>query len=198
MRPGAARITPKVTTRDRILDAAIMRFSRNSYEETGLRDIAADVGIDVAYVHRCFGSKHQLFAEAIRVTLEPERIFGRKPKDLAATLAGQVFARDPVSSADVGPLDIVNRSLTSPEAAEILREFVLQDVIKPLAGELRAPAHRRATLIAAFLAGLCIFRNVLCIDDLREAGGKGFENAIADVIRMMMDTSPGGAAPSIR
>jgi AcrR family transcriptional regulator len=43
---------------------APVRFTRTSYEQTGLRDIAADVGIDVAYVHRCFGSKKRLFAKA--------------------------------------------------------------------------------------------------------------------------------------
>jgi AcrR family transcriptional regulator len=47
-----------VATRDRILNAAMERFSRTSYEQTGLRDIAADVGVDVAYVHRCFARKN--------------------------------------------------------------------------------------------------------------------------------------------
>lgn len=40
------------TTRERILKAAILRFSAHSYDNTGLRDIAADVGVDMAYVHR--------------------------------------------------------------------------------------------------------------------------------------------------
>jgi AcrR family transcriptional regulator len=41
MRRGSAR-QPALSTRDRILHAAILRFSSHSYEETGLRDIAAD------------------------------------------------------------------------------------------------------------------------------------------------------------
>lgn len=44
-------------TRDRILNAAILRFARSSYESVGLRDIAADAGVDVAYVHRLFWFK---------------------------------------------------------------------------------------------------------------------------------------------
>ena len=37
-----------VATRDRILDAAVLQFSRHSYDETGLRDVASEVGIDVS------------------------------------------------------------------------------------------------------------------------------------------------------
>jgi len=48
--------TPQSTV-DRILAAAVKRFATNSYEATGLRDIASDAGVDVAYVHRRFGSK---------------------------------------------------------------------------------------------------------------------------------------------
>lgn len=40
---------PDDTTRERILKAAMLRFSTHSYEETGLRDLAADVGVDSAY-----------------------------------------------------------------------------------------------------------------------------------------------------
>ncbi len=56
------------TTRDRILKAAILRFSTHSYDHTGLRDIAADVGVDMAYVHRSFGSKEKLFYEAVKAS----------------------------------------------------------------------------------------------------------------------------------
>jgi len=66
---------PARDTRERILEAAIRQFSRRSYEQTGLRDIATDVGVDVAYVHRCFGSKENLFAEALRAAIGADHIF---------------------------------------------------------------------------------------------------------------------------
>ncbi|TXH17031.1 MAG: TetR/AcrR family transcriptional regulator, partial [Gammaproteobacteria bacterium] len=81
-------------TRDRILNAAILRFARSSYESVGLRDIAADAGVDVAYVHRCFGSKERLFAESLEATMEPAKLFAGPPGDIADFLAKQIFARD--------------------------------------------------------------------------------------------------------
>ncbi|MFD2029187.1 TetR/AcrR family transcriptional regulator [Ancylobacter dichloromethanicus] len=49
------------TTRQTILTAAAKRFASASYDEVSLRDISADVDVDVAYVHRSFGSKENLF-----------------------------------------------------------------------------------------------------------------------------------------
>ena len=69
------RPTAEDTTRERILKAAMLRFSTYSYEETGLRDIATDVGVDTAYVHRSFGSKEKLFREAVDAIVRPEMWF---------------------------------------------------------------------------------------------------------------------------
>ena len=180
-------VQPKVATRDRILSAAVLRFSSHSYEQTGLRDIAADVGIDVSYVHRCFGSKEQLFAEAVEAMIQPARLLTGAAGDLPGTLAKHVFASDAAQARDeVGPLDIIIRSLSSPEASRVLREFILNDFINPLAEKLDQPATCRAALIAGFLAGVGILRNVLGVAPLLEAEGGGLESLIAKTLRDMM------------
>jgi AcrR family transcriptional regulator len=189
MRRNSA-VQPKIATRDRILDAAVLRFSGHSYEQTGLRDIAADVGIDVSYVHRCFGSKEQLFAEAVGATVQPARLLAGTAGDLPGALARQVFARDGARARnEVGPLDIIVRSLSSPEASRVLRDFMLNDFITPLANKLDQPAARRAALIAAFLAGVSILRNVLGVAPLLEAEGGGLESLIAKTLEDMMKTA---------
>ena len=178
-----------VTTRDLILDAAVLRFSRHSYEETALRDIAADVGVDVAYVHRCFGSKEQLFAQAVAAVIQPGQLIQDAKGKLARTLARKAFAHDVVRKrGDIGPLDIVIRSLSSPDAASVLREFIMKDFIDPLAEALERPAYARAALIAAFLTGLGILRNVLAIDPLLEMRDGALEHLVTHVIQSMMDT----------
>ncbi|WP_440640910.1 TetR/AcrR family transcriptional regulator [Bradyrhizobium sp. PUT101] len=183
-------VQPKVATRDRILNAAVLRFSSHSYEQTGLRDIAADVGIDVSYVHRCFGSKEQLFAEAVEATVHPARLLTGTAGDLPGTLAKHVFARDATQARDeVGPLDIIIRSLSSPEASPVLRDFMLNDFITPLASKLDQPAARRAALIAAFLAGVGILRNVLGVAPLLEAEGGDLESLIAKTLEDMMKST---------
>lgn len=89
-------------TRERILKAAILRFSTHSYEATGLRDLAADVGVDVAYVHRCFGSKEKLFREALKASMKPERLFGEEG-DMATFLAREMMRERDAD--EIGSLD---------------------------------------------------------------------------------------------
>ena len=139
---AAARSYP---TRERILEAAIQRFARKSYEETGLRDIAADAEVDVAYVHRSFGSKEQLFAEAVRASTGVARILAEAPEDLCRHLAKQAFDRDrEASTAQIGPLDIIIHSLSSPAAARLTDSSVVPPPLMTNTTSLRS-AIRRAT-----------------------------------------------------
>lgn len=183
MRRATAVRSSTVPTKERILDAAIRRFARYSYEDTGLRDIAADAQVDVAYVHRSFGSKERLFAEAVRATVRADRLLLVGKGDQAAHLARQVFLRDNRSQgAEIGPLDIVIRSLSSPAAATVLREFILEDFINPLSKDLDDPAEIRAALIGALLTGLGILRNVLEIKALRETAGGSLEDLLRSTL----------------
>jgi AcrR family transcriptional regulator len=186
---------PALPARDRILEAALRRFSSHSYEETGLRDIAADARADVAYVHRCFGSKEQLFARAIGATVRPEQVLSGPIGNVAQNLTDQLFARDAVDTNDkVYLLDIVVRSLSSSDATRVLREVIQQDFIAPLAERLERPAQLRAALIAAFLAGVGIFRNVLGIEPLAETQGKEVERLVMNAITDIMCERQKGAS----
>jgi AcrR family transcriptional regulator len=179
------------------LDAAIRRFSRQSYEATGLRDIAADVGIDVAYVHRSFGSKERLFAAAVEASIQPERFLAGSPRDLAATLARQVLARDIVQGSDeIGPLDIVIHSLSSPEASRVLREVIVNDFINPLAGKLDSRTASPAAMIAALLVGVGILRSVLGVAPLLEADRVFLERMLTDAIETVMKAEAVRQAPA--
>ncbi len=186
--PRRTALKPALPARDRILEAASRRFSKNSYDETGLRDIAADARVDVAYVHRCFGSKERLFAEALAATVRPDRLFTGSGDNVAQSLAKQLFAHD--AAEDINPLDIVIRSLTNPDAARVLREFILQDFVGPLAEKVEQPMQLRAALIAAFLAGVGIFRNVLRIKPLLETEGGQVERLVLNTVTNMMRAGP--------
>ena len=186
---------PKGTTRDRILDAAILRFSRHSYEATGLRDIAADVGVDVAYVHRCFGSKERLFAAAVEATFRPELMLTGEADDLAATLARELLnPADGYGPNEVRPLDIVIHSLSSADASRVLRDVVERSFIAPLAARLGHTDALNASLITALLAGTGILRTVLGIAPLQKMEGGRLEAmmaaALGGVIASAASTKP--------
>lgn len=176
-------------TRTRILHAAILRFSQNSYDDTTLRDIAEDVGVDVAFVHRSFGSKEELFTEVIRTAFEPQNLFTGP----AANLADRLTARLLEPSLDkalhlIDPLDVIVRSLLSPKAIPIIRESIAQDAVAPLAENLGNPSKQRAALIIACLAGISIFRHVLRTEALLEAS----DDDLAPLIKRMIGEVCGG------
>jgi AcrR family transcriptional regulator len=182
---------PTTGTRDRILKAALRRFSHHSYEATGLRDIAGDVGVDVAYVHRCFGSKEKLFAEAIQVALQARRFAEGEASNLSTALARRLVAEFGETSEEIEPMDIIIRSLSSFEATRVLRTCVQDELVDRLARHLDPPAQRRAALIAAFLMGVGILRNVLHLEPLIEPGGGELENLIAQCLTSLMRTTGG-------
>lgn len=194
-RPSAARSGP--ATRDRILNAAILQFSRQSYETVGLRDIASDAGVDVSYVHRCFGSKERLFAQALAATLPSmQLLISTATIDLAGDLAKHAFAPNKLRGPKtVGPLDIIHRSLLSPDASRGIRNFVRNDFIEALSDHTTAT---RAAVVAALVIGIGVLRNVLRINLLLVAEGGELEQILTHALNGIMAvnrSSPGSLAP---
>jgi AcrR family transcriptional regulator len=153
-------------TRGQMLRAARRRFLDESYENVGLRDIAGDVGVDVALVSRYFGSKEGLFREVLQ---SEEKFDADLPAAaLPAYLASLIGEKD--ASADrehVEKLLIILRSASSPAASQIVRETMRNDVLEPLGRMLRGPnAEMRASLVLAVLLGTTILRTVMCVEPL--------------------------------
>ncbi len=171
--------------RERILEAAVGRFSRQSYDQTGLREIAADADVDVAYVHRCFGSKEQLFHAALKRAVQTEKVINDLGADPAGMLAAHVLS-DSKADAEVRPMDILIRSLTSPKAAAVLRTVVIEDFVTPLGAQLDTNAAQRAALAAALLMGLGILRDVLELPALTEGPGGALERSLADTLAVVL------------
>lgn len=167
-------------TRERILKAAILRFSTHSYEETGLRDLAADVGVDMAYVHRCFGSKEKLFYEAVKAVFQTDCVFIGDTKDLPSSLAKDILVER--GDSEIRPFDIIVRSFSSPDASRVLRQAMADDFIAPLRESHAHISEKRAALIGAFLAGVGIFRDVVRAAPLQGMEDGELERLITQVI----------------
>ena len=60
-----------VDIRGAILDAAEVRFARQGYAGTSVRDIADDVQVNSAMIHYYFGSKLALLRQVLERTMEP-------------------------------------------------------------------------------------------------------------------------------
>jgi AcrR family transcriptional regulator len=172
------------TTRDRILKAAMARFSTQSYSTTSLRDLASDVGVDVAYVHRCFGSKRNLFRASIRAAMRPDWMFAGDGRALAVTLARQMLGEAPRS--EIRMLDIVFRSFSSPDASQVLREVLMEDFISPLIAAHPHVTERQAALVAAFAAGVSILRDVIGSEPLLEGDDGEAERLVVQALCQLL------------
>ncbi len=133
-------------TREAILAAARSGFAAHGYDGATIRSIAADAGVDPALVHHFYGTKERLFGAAMRLPVVPSEV-------LTAALA----ADEAGSGADLGDrlirtalgywenaevratfLGLLRSALTSERAAAMLREFISEAVLAPVARAVRA------------------------------------------------------------
>ncbi|PWB83531.1 MAG: TetR/AcrR family transcriptional regulator [Methylocystaceae bacterium] len=187
-RPGLEKRSGEAT-RQRILDAALARFARASYDEVTLRDIAGDVGVDVALVHRSFGSKEQLFAAAFTAAIQVDRLLAHENDELSAVFANDIFERDSSrGSTRADALQIFIRSLSSPLTRDILHAYASRDFIASVAAKIDGPARQqRAALFAACLIGVSILRDVLHLEPLGDASRKKSQPLIEKILGVCLD-----------
>jgi AcrR family transcriptional regulator len=150
-------------TRADILSAARERFAADGYERTTLRTVAADVGVDPAMVIRYFGSKQALFAAAADFSLDLPDLADVRPDDLGAEILPRFLA---AWDRDSTFLALLRAAMTSPEAADRLREMFAAQVTPALAKATPDHPGERAGLLAAFLLGIATTRYALATPGL--------------------------------
>ncbi|OBF41007.1 TetR family transcriptional regulator [Mycobacterium sp. ACS1612] len=157
-------------TREAILESAIRSFARAGYDGVGVRDIAGDAGVTAMMVNRYFGSKEQLFAEAVEVSFAPAAVIGTDAATLAHEAAAALVARTNPDAAPLNPFLIMLRSVSNPRAVEIVRDAIERHVGRRLAGQLPEPGRGiRTDAMLAVIAGVLLMRRVIETRALRDA-----------------------------
>jgi len=183
-----AIVRGKGTTRQAILAAARKRFATASYDDVGLRDLAADVGVDVAYVHRCFGSKKQLFRKVLDAGKGDFEIAAIDETKLASELARALFDREWASACDEpDPLLVMVQSLASPTAGRMVGERLAEDAIEPLRRKIGDASPLRAALILSLLIGFDILDKLVELPEVTEADPERAEALVARAIDALLD-----------
>ncbi len=147
-------------TRAALLAAARVRFARDGYEATNLRDIAADVGVNVALISRYFGSKEGLFQTVI--AFDRNRIaqtMQGPPEQLAQRLLNSVLV-DPAGP-DHDLFVTLLRSSGYPAAAQYMRNLLDLLTADLTSKTTLADADLRADLVAALLTGIVVLRRLV-------------------------------------
>ncbi|SEF85728.1 DNA-binding transcriptional regulator, AcrR family [Thermomonospora echinospora] len=176
-------------TRQRILEAARRQFARVGYERATIRRIAADAEVDKASVMKYFGTKQELFRQAVHFRIPLDRLTTDDPGRTAENyLRGLLttWAADPDSPMAV----LLRTSMTSEEAAEVLRARVTAEVVDLVAAADPAPdARLRAAVFAALMMGIASQRYLLRMPDLAEAELDDVLRVAAPLIRQLISPS---------
>jgi AcrR family transcriptional regulator len=181
-RPGVS------TTREQILTAARGSFARRGFDGTSMRSVAATAGVDPALVRRFFGTKEDLLVAAMTAAMSPddrlEAALAQGHGELGERLVDYfltVWDEDPNQSVMLGML---RSAVTNERAAELLRRFIVGQILTRLAQVLdgREP-ERRAALIASQLVGLAIVRYVVRIEPLASASAEELRRLIGPTLQ---------------
>jgi AcrR family transcriptional regulator len=179
-------------TREAILQAAREQFADHGYEGATIRAIAAAAAVDPALVHHFYGTKEGLFAAAMRLPFVPSEaitaaLADRPPGQPAGAhlvrTALVLWDSPGVREAFVG---ILRSALTSDQAAVMLREFVSEAILVPVAslsgGTDPGQTPFRTALVASHMLGLAMARYILRLPPVATADAGALAEAIGPTI----------------
>lgn len=147
-------------TRDAILNAATRRFTAESYDQVGIRDVAGEVGVDPALISRYFGSKEELFRAVIDdcgaatdITEGDRATFGER-------MAQEIVYGERKES-KLAWLLLMLRSASSPKATEVIQRASNEAFFDPFVEWMGGDdAQIRVRIAAGLMMGLSVTRDL--------------------------------------
>ena len=141
------------STREAILLAARIEFSRRAFSEVGLREIAKRAGVNIALPNRYFGSKGALFEAAVLPNLHLDALLGGSLSGLEARLFTH-FSSSTDGSPQKDALSAVALSQSDASVQDAIRHTLEWRVVAPMTRWLGGTrARERAMLILSLLLG---------------------------------------------
>ncbi|MEU2394995.1 TetR family transcriptional regulator [Streptomyces sp. NPDC007369] len=197
-RTGAPVTVPRpegkgTRTRLRILQAARETFGRVGYERATIRMIAEAAEADKSSVIQYFGTKDQLFREAVHFDIPIGELTAPDPQSTAENYLRTMLER--WAATPDSPMAVLLRtSMTSEEAAELLRRHVTAESVDALAAHIDLPdARLRAGLFSVIMLGIASGRYLLRVPDVSEPTVEDIVRVAAPVIQSLI--SGGGPEP---
>lgn len=179
-------------TREAILSASRAQFAEHGYDGATIRSIARAAGVDPALVHHFYGGKEKLFAAAMKLPFIPSEVIAaaltqRGPNESLGThmVATALSVWESTEVRDAFQT-MLRSALTSDHAAAMLREFVTESILRPLAsaadGGVAERAPFRASLVATQMLGLALGRYVLRFGPVAAASADEIAAAVGPTI----------------
>ncbi|CAL9655743.1 hypothetical protein SUDANB96_06784 (plasmid) [Streptomyces sp. enrichment culture] len=173
-------------TRRRILLAARRVFGEYGYERATIRLIAEAADAHKSSVMQYFGTKEQLFREAVHFEIPIDELTTPDPVSSAENYLRTMLGRW-ATSPDSPMAVLVRTSMTSEMAAEELRRLVTDQSTEAIAQHIDLPDARvRAGLFSVIMFGIASGRYLLRIPDVSEPDLEDIVRVAAPVIRTLI------------
>ncbi|MET0309255.1 MAG: TetR family transcriptional regulator [Sphingomonas sp.] len=175
----------RLRTRGRILRSAQLAFARSGYAAASVRDIAADAGITAALVLRYFGSKEQLFAQAVAASFDLAEAFS----DVERAALGRAFTDQLFSEQREGDLlAMMLRAAVDPMTHPVVRRLAEERMLAPMAALIGGEdARRRAALVLSLATGLWFYRFLLPLQPLAGDVAAAERARVAAILQRIVD-----------
>lgn len=177
-RPGTSR------AREQILAAAKRAFADNGYERTTIRGVAREAGVDPALVHHYFGTKRQLFVDAMDLPANPADLIEgllatSDPEDLGEHMIRFMLSVWDDEENRAPLVAMVRTAMSDDQAATMVREFVTAEILGRIVKAARGDNQElRVTLLASQVFGLLILRYIIKLEPLASADPETVARAI--------------------
>lgn len=172
-----------VSSRERLLVAAVRLFAEKGYDATTTREIGAAAGVDAALIARHFGNKAGLYVAAVRAETGDQVA----PDLLTQGRSGSLLRRADVQ----GPGPVYRATVAGeddPAVLAVLREQLTERLIDPLLTRLSGPdAALRAELVVAAFAGVVTARTAGTLQALGQAPVEQVDVLVERLLRALDD-----------
>jgi AcrR family transcriptional regulator len=169
------------------LSAAQERFTRESYDDVGMRDIAGDVGVDAALVSRYFGSKEDLFTSVLDSCSNGAELMDGDRAQFGRRIAHEVIF-EPKNEGKLKGLLIMLRSVGSTKAMELVQRTGTERFFNPFANWVGGEdAMVRTRLAAATIMGMAVSREITGGFGLTPDECKRMETRMAGILQGIID-----------
>jgi len=160
--------------RARIIAAAVDEFGEQGYDGSTIRSIAARAEVDSALVHHYFGTKADLFAEAVGVPMRPDldvpHILAGPRDDVGERLVRYILGEWEKPEVRRRGVLLLRATVGSKLTTPLFAGFLTRELLSRVTAVIDAPdAELRAGLVASQIGGLLLARYVLKVPPLAEA-----------------------------
>lgn len=176
------------SARDDIVAAAVAEFADLGYDGATIRGIATRAGVDPSLVHHYFGTKADLFGQAIGAPMRPDvdipAMLAAPRHDLGERIVRYVLEAWERPEVQKRGVVLLRSAIGNKLATPLLAGFLSRELIGRIAQALDAPdAALRASLVASQVAGLLVARYVLKLPAIAQASVDDLVDRVAPTVQ---------------